>query len=169
MKNKMVFSALIVAVFQFSWALAWAHSQSRDAQTLSGSMRNVTTEAVQRVASQLMAPCCWSGTADAHTSQIAYDMRTQIREALAQGQSEQEILQAYVATYGERILAKPTKEGFNLLAWVLPFFALLAGGYLLWRFLHRHVEPARAPVATAMNANDPYMQRLEKELQEFAK
>ena len=137
------------------------------AADLPDSTRNVTDEEARRIAGLLIAPCCWSMTADAHSSQIAYDMRAQIRAALARGESEEEILQAYVVQYGERVLAKPTKQGFNLLAWILPFVALVIGSWVLWRFLHRHVEPAPAAVVMTTNRNDPYAQRLERELKEF--
>ncbi|NUO79231.1 cytochrome c-type biogenesis protein CcmH [candidate division KSB1 bacterium] len=166
MKRRLALFALMSAAFCCSVQTAFAQSQTGHEQTLSDSTRKVSLEQVQRVAGQLMAPCCWSGTADAHTSQIAYDMRVQIREALAQGKSTEEILQAYVEMYGERILAKPTKSGFNLLAWLLPFVALVVGGFAMWRFLHRNTAPVKAPIATT-EANDPYLQRVEKELKEF--
>jgi cytochrome c-type biogenesis protein CcmH len=142
-------------------------SPSSAAADLPDSTQNVSNEEVRKIAGQLIAPCCWSMTADAHGSQIAYDMRTQIRDALAQGRSEEEILQVYVAQYGERILAKPTKQGFNLLAWILPFAALVIGGLVLWRFLHRHAEPAKTPVAMMADPNDPYARRMEEELKGF--
>ena len=33
--------------------------------------------------------------------------------------------------YGEKILSAPTTQGFNLLAWIMPFAAILAGGALV--------------------------------------
>jgi cytochrome c-type biogenesis protein CcmH/NrfF len=140
--------------------------RSSGARDLPDTTRSVVDDEVRKIAGQLIAPCCWTMTADAHGSAIAQQMRAQIRDALAQKKSEREILQAYVAEYGERILAKPTKQGFNLLAWILPFAALLIGGWILWQFLHRHAEPAKAPV-TATDPNDPYAQRMERELDEF--
>jgi len=125
------------------------------AADLPDSTQNISNEEARKIAGLLIAPCCWSMTADAHSSEIAYDMRAQIRDALAQGKSEEEILQAYVAQYGERILAKPTKQGFNLLAWILPFAALLIGGLILWRFLHRHAPPPLTPVAMTADLNNP--------------
>jgi cytochrome c-type biogenesis protein CcmH len=135
------------------------------AMELPDSTQNLSNEEVRKISGLLIAPCCWSMTADAHSSEIAHEMRAQIRTALAEGKNEKEILQAYVAQYGERILAKPTKQGFNLLAWILPFVALVIGGLVLWRFLHRHAEPA--PGVMAADPNDPYAQRMEQELKEF--
>ncbi len=51
-------------------------------------------------------------------------MREFIRERIEAGDSESEIEEALVDQFGEAVLASPPKEGFNLLAWVLP----LAGG-----------------------------------------
>ena len=155
---------LVRQLMLLSFVLMLRSSAARD---LPDSTQNVANDEVRKIAGLLIAPCCWSMTADAHSSQIAHDMRAQIRAALARGESEEEILQAYVVQYGERILAKPTKQGFNLLAWILPFAALVIGGWVLWRFLHRHVEPAPAPVGMTANLNDPYAQRLEQELKEF--
>lgn len=159
MKSPKYFRHLMLASCIFVWRSA--------AADLPDSTRNVTDEEVRRIAGLLMAPCCWTMTADAHSSEIAYEMRAQIRAALAQGKSETEILQTYVAQYGERILAKPTKQGFNLLAWILPFVALTIGALILWRFLHRNAAPVQTPTPTMMAAdpNDPYAQRMERELQ----
>jgi cytochrome c-type biogenesis protein CcmH len=141
--------------------------RSGAAMDLPDSTQNVADDEVRKIAGLLIAPCCWSMTADAHSSEIAHQMRAQIRDALAHGESEEEILQAYVAQYGERILAKPTKQGFNLLAWILPFVALVAGGLILWRFLHRHAALPSVPAVTVNDPNDPYAQRMELELKAF--
>ncbi|MDZ7359658.1 MAG: cytochrome c-type biogenesis protein CcmH [candidate division KSB1 bacterium] len=160
MKNSLFFQRLIL----LSMVLFLRPGVARD---LPDSTRGVSNEDVREISSQLIAPCCWTMTADAHSSPIAYEMRMQIRGALAQGKSEGEILQAYVSQYGERILAKPTKQGFNLLAWILPFAALLTGSWILWRFLHRHAEPAKASATMRSDPHDPYAQRMERELREL--
>jgi cytochrome c-type biogenesis protein CcmH/NrfF len=75
-----------------------------------------------------------------------------------------------VAAYGERILAKPKAVGFNLMAWILPAIAILLGGIAAWKFL-RHSSQSQAEVKPAKPApnDDPYAQRLERELEEFDK
>jgi cytochrome c-type biogenesis protein CcmH/NrfF len=107
-------------------------------------------------------------TADMHGSEAAQNIRAQVREALAQGYAEEKILNAFVAMYGERILAKPTREGFNLLGWILPPVALAVGGLVLWRYLRRHAKIEIKPLPASDN-NDTYAQRLEQELKEFDK
>lgn len=102
-------------------------------------------------------------------------MRAFVKEKVATGWSKQQIVDTLVAQYGERILAAPTKQGFNLTAWVTPFAAILAGGVLI-SFLvatwvrQRRVHDAyiRARVAQPGAGNiDSYRSRLAAELESF--
>lgn len=72
------------------------------------------------------------------------------REVLAlqdQGQNEQQIVDTFVARYGEVVLMAPKPEGFNLAGYFVPgIVVLLAGGTLTW-YLRR-----RALVAAAESA-----------------
>ena len=130
-------------------------------------LRPVHTAEVKKIAGKLMAPCCWSQTADVHTSDTAKKIQAQIREALDQGYSEKQILAAFVTEYGERILARPTASGFNLMVWILPIVALGAGGMAFWRFVqHAHARPAPKPKRTT-RAEESYSERFERELAEF--
>jgi cytochrome c-type biogenesis protein CcmH len=53
-------------------------------------------------------------------------MRAELSAALARGDSDDLILQAFVQKYGPTILAAPTATGFNRVAWIMPFAVLLA-------------------------------------------
>jgi cytochrome c-type biogenesis protein CcmH len=60
----------------------------------------------------------------------------ELREGIAAGKSDKEIKDAFVAKYGAVVLAAPTAEGFNLVAWIAPFAvfgAALLGTVLLVR------------------------------------
>lgn len=76
---------------------------------------------------KLIAPCCFSQTVADHYSDVAAHMKQQIRQLLTQGQTGDQILDAYVQVYGERILAEPRASGFNLIAYLTPPLALVAG------------------------------------------
>jgi cytochrome c-type biogenesis protein CcmH len=54
-------------------------------------------------------------------------LRTEIAGMLAKGKTRPQIIAFYRAKFGEKVLSAPTTEGFNLLAWVMPFAALLLG------------------------------------------
>ena len=64
------------------------------------------------------------------------------------GYGAQEIIDAFVNVYGERVLMAPKKSGFNLLAWLLPGAALVVGGGALALLLKRWGERSRDRAAT---------------------
>jgi cytochrome c-type biogenesis protein CcmH len=139
-------------------------------QSSGDTLHAVSLDQVNKIAGQLMAPCCWSETANVHRSPAAEEVRAQIRAALQRGYTEQQILDSFVAAYGERILAKPKAVGFNLLAWILPAIVILLGGIGAWKFLRHSSQPtAKVKPAKPASDDDPYAQRLERELEEFDK
>lgn len=70
------------------------------------------------------------------------------------GRSAQEILDAFVAEYGETALMAPPAEGFNWAGYLLPGVAIaLAGGTLGW-VLTRRQRLAEAGVGTDVPAAD---------------
>jgi cytochrome c-type biogenesis protein CcmH len=76
------------------------------------------------------------------------------REVVAlhdEGKSAQEIVDAFVAKYGEKALMAPKAEGFNLWGYLLPGGAILAGGAALFALISRR----RVAVAAAGDAAPP--------------
>ncbi len=124
----------------------------------------VTDNDVNRVARQLYCPVCENTPLDVCPTQACAQWRETIREKLAAGWSDQQILDYFVAQYGERVLARPSTHGLNVLVWVIPPVLLLGGAAVLWRFLRQArsapIVPADAPAA----ASDEYTDRLEQEL-----
>jgi cytochrome c-type biogenesis protein CcmH len=55
--------------------------------------------------------------------------RQELSDAIAAGKTDQQILDGFAAKYGATMLAAPTMQGFNLVAWIAPF-AVLAAGFL---------------------------------------
>lgn len=86
----------------------------------------------QQIEGQLMCYCgCADLTVRVCTCGTADGIRGEIRERLAAGETPEQVVAAYVSRYGEKIRSAPTKSGFNLLAWVTPFAALLVAGSAL--------------------------------------
>lgn len=54
-----------------------------------------------------------------------------INQKLDQGQPQEEIIQSFVAQYGEQVLASPAKRGFHLTIWVVPFAVILLEGVVI--------------------------------------
>jgi cytochrome c-type biogenesis protein CcmH len=84
---------------------------------------------VRRLEESMLAPCCWSDNVHTHQSEIAVQMRAEIKRMVAAGKSDREILDLYIARHGRRILVEPEGAGGSLLHWI-PVVAIGLG--LLW-------------------------------------
>ena len=62
------------------------------------------------------------------------------------GYSAQEILDAFVGVYGEKVLMAPKKVGFNWAAYVVPFAALGSGAALVAALIRKWGRAAPEPV-----------------------
>ena len=69
------------------------------------------------------------------TCSTADKNRKKFTKMLESGITVEQIIQQQVEKYGETILSTPSKNGFNLTAWVMPFGALLIGGFGVRRML----------------------------------
>jgi cytochrome c-type biogenesis protein CcmH len=126
----------------------------------------VTDDQVNAVARKMYCPVCENIPLDVCPTQACIQWRATIREKLAAGWGEQQILDYFVQQYGERVLAQPSTRGLNILVWVIPPLALLGGVLFFWRFLRRLLRPAPAAAAAAAPAPaDRYAEQLEKELE----
>ncbi len=96
-------------------------------------------------------------------------MTTLIEQKITEGQSEAEIIQFFVAQYGEQVLASPPKRGFNLVAWVLPFAAILVGGGVIYVAVKKWVRQGKRSAISAVTdeRDEEYQRQLEEELKEF--
>jgi cytochrome c-type biogenesis protein CcmH len=137
-------------------------TQAASAQSGTPPPTTVTDDDVNRVAHQLYCPVCENIPLDVCPTQACIQWRATIHDKLAAGWTDQQILDYFVAQYGERVLARPSTHGINILVWVIPPLLLLGGAAVLWRFL-RQVQPPAAPAGPA-SGGDEYSERLEQEL-----
>ena len=91
----------------------------------------VTEAQVKDVAVELACLCgdCPTRPLDECRCGFAGTQRGRIADKLDEGKTKDQIIAGFVAEFGQRIFVTPPKEGFNLLAWFMPFFAILVGGY----------------------------------------
>ncbi len=129
---------------------------------------NPTDDEVNAVAKKLFCPVCENVPLDVCPTVACAQWRATIREQLAAGRSEQQILDYFVQQYGERVLAEPSTRGLNVLVWVLPPLIALAGAGLYVFFIRRLVAPATAKPQTVPPTpiEDEYVARLERELED---
>jgi cytochrome c-type biogenesis protein CcmH/NrfF len=97
-------------------------------------------------------------------------MKREIAERLGRGESKDQVLAAFTARYGEKVLSAPTFRGFNRLAWVTPFGALLIAAAVLVAVIRRRVrttEAAAGPVAAVAGGDPALRARLARELDDL--
>jgi cytochrome c-type biogenesis protein CcmH len=122
---------------------------------------------------ELMCPTCGT-TLELSNAPAANQIRRFVQARIAAGDTKSEIEDKLVAEFGRGVLASPPKEGFDLLAWVLPLAALGLGaaviGLLIFRWSRRR-EPEPWPEEPSANGKpelDPALEkRLEDELARF--
>lgn len=123
---------------------------------------NAADEAlVEDLEQNLMAPCCWSGTVADHGHS---EMESSIREMVSQGLTRQQVLDKFVAIYGEKILAIPKAEGFNLTAWIMPAVVFVLG--VLIMILYFTNGPTKVAL-TQQKQNIRHSDQIEQELMEM--
>ena len=102
----------------------------------------------RQIETMLIAPCCWNQQVSLHQSPAADEIKANIRRLLAQNVTRQQILDAYVAEYGDRILAEPPARGFSAALYVLPWVFLAGSIGLVVTVVRRwRASASRAPAA----------------------
>jgi cytochrome c-type biogenesis protein CcmH len=79
------------------------------------------------IASQLRCPVCNGESVADSSTPIAQQMRSVIRQDVQAGQSDDQIIASFRASYGDSILLRPPFDGFTAIIWFVPIVALLAG------------------------------------------
>lgn len=133
----------------------------------------------QEIAEGLTCQCgCGLTVANCNHPNCSFSvpMREHIDTMLAHGMGRAEIIAYFRKQYGEKILSAPTTQGFNLLAWTMPFAALLVGGGLVVLMMGRWRGGPPSPNDSGSGNSDnsgksdksdsALRERLERELRE---
>jgi cytochrome c-type biogenesis protein CcmH len=109
---------------------------------------------------------CECGTAE--------QMRTEIAGMIDKGQTKDDILNYYVGKYGEKVLAAPVAQGFNLSAYITPFAVILLGAGAIALIARQWVIRTRTALAqpvlatsTTIASPDELRARLDNELRAY--
>ncbi|MFA7296062.1 MAG: cytochrome c-type biogenesis protein [Dehalococcoidia bacterium] len=101
---------------------------------------------------RLLCPQCTNLRLDVCDTILCADMRREVRDRVAQGQSDTEIIAYFQGRYGQRVLADVPRSGFNLVlfAWVGGSLLVVAvgGAFVLLRLR----RTASAPPARTLDA-----------------
>lgn len=80
---------------------------------------------------QLRCPVCRGVPISESPAELAIQMMSLVKEQVAAGKTDEEILRYFEERYGEWALLKPKAHGMNLIIWVLPAFFLIAGSLFI--------------------------------------
>lgn len=80
---------------------------------------------------------CRSEAIGSSNADWARDARLVVRELIADGATDDEVLDFFVERYGEVVLMRPRAEGANLVLWLAPALMLLAAGGVSIAYLRR--------------------------------
>ena len=122
--------------------------------------------AVLEIARDLRCAVCQNQPVSESNADLAKDMRQIIREQLQAGKSRTEIVDYFVARYGDYVLMKPPTERAGLPLWLAPPLVLTMLALLAWIFLRKRTHMPVAPtpplsksdlerVRAARQQNDP--------------
>jgi cytochrome c-type biogenesis protein CcmH len=90
------------------------------------------------LAEKLRCLVCQNESLASSRADLAEDLRREVREQMAKGKDDQEILDYLVARYGDFVLYEPPVKSYTALLWFGPFALLLGGaGTLVYQLRKR--------------------------------
>lgn len=133
--------ALMFAGGQAAWAAGQTASDPGLAPTVAA---DLALEAkVMELSHKLRCLVCQNQSIAESNAPLAVDLRDQVREQLAAGNSKQDVIDYVVARYGDFVLYQPPFRASTAVLWVGPALLLFGGaGWLAWRLRRRQEEVA---------------------------
>jgi cytochrome c-type biogenesis protein CcmH len=106
---------------------------------------------VSALSQDLRCLVCQNQTIADSQAPLAIDLKNQIREKIAQGLSNDQIIDYMVQRYGDFVLYRPPVKAATLGLWFGPAALLILGLVVLFRYLarRRREQPTDAPLTDA--------------------
>jgi len=130
-----------------------------------------TGQAYERAATKLLCDCgCHPQSIKECACGRAEELRVALVKDATSGKSGDEIIAAYVAKHGQKILVAPPATGFNLVAWTGPAIGLLGATVMIalmirrWRRTSIGLPAETVPPSAALD--EAYLARLRRDLEE---
>ena len=111
--------------------LAWAADQ-----------QPVDADRLYRLTSELRCLVCQNESLADSSAPLAIDLKNEIRERMASGESDAQIKKFLVDRYGNFVIYRPPLENATLLLWLGPLLLAVVGAFALWRGMR--ARPAQA-------------------------
>ena len=93
---------------------------------------------IAEISGELMCPVCEGQSVAESNAQLARDMRAVIKTKLLEGKTKEEIIDYFISSYGETILASPPARGFSFILWLLPVLSVIIGAAIILRTIHSY-------------------------------
>ncbi|MFO1154736.1 MAG: cytochrome c-type biogenesis protein [Rhodospirillales bacterium] len=140
---KSAWLALAVAASMLS-APAWAVQPD---EMLADPALEARARAVSR---ELRCVVCQNESIDDSNAELAHDLRLLVRERIAAGDSDRQVIDYVVSRYGDFVLLRPPLKAETWALWFGPAIVLVSGGLVLALYLRRRAraeaEPAPLPL-----------------------
>ena len=138
----------------------------------------VTNDQVNDVARELWCPLCSGVRLDSCELNACDQMKDVIAIKLSEGEDTTSIKDYFVEQYGPQVLGEPPRQGFSVLAWLLPILVALGGIVFLWSRARTMIRPAAQgasvnaslPVKTDAKGDaeaDEYSRQLDEQLTKY--
>ncbi len=124
-----MFLKRVVLALAFVAAMATAAHSVQPDEVMSDPVKEARARDLSR---ELRCMVCQNQSIDNSEAPLARDLRLLVRERIAAGDSDAQVLDFLVARYGEFVLLKPRLNSHTWLLWFLTPLALGAGGIVLW-------------------------------------
>ncbi len=93
---------------------------------------------------ELRCMVCQNQSIDDSEAPLARDLRLLVRERIAAGDTDAQVIDYLVSRYGEFVLLKPRLNGHTWVLWFLPPLVLAGGGAALWMSNRRRKKSGSA-------------------------
>lgn len=111
---------------------------------------------------ELRCMVCQNQSIDDSDAPLARDLRLLVREQIAAGKTDEQVMDFLVSRYGEFVLLKPRVEKSTLLLWLIPPLVLVGGGFALWLNSRRRNRLSAEGDAAALRLTPDEEARLER-------
>jgi cytochrome c-type biogenesis protein CcmH len=118
---------------------AWAQSAEVDKPDPAVEAR------LKPLAEELRCLVCQNQTLADSNAPLAQDLRNEIREMIARGQSDDQIREYLVQRYGDFVLYRPPLKENTLVLWLGPFALLVAAAAMFVRIVRARRNRTAAP------------------------
>ena len=111
---------------------------------------------------ELRCMVCQNQSIDDSDAPLARDLRLLVRERIASGESNSQVIEFLVARYGDFVLLRPRLIGVTLLLWFLPPLVLSGGGLALWLNSRRRLRLSDRSSPDPLELSEEEKARLER-------